>query len=124
MTRDYSSSDEAKAVRRSRQQLRKAQADDPPAERVRIIAFWRKCAETNRAYIPHNGAWWWPFLIQPGYRRLLMPRLRASRDERDSARKAQYAAEMRESARRFAQIKAERAAAKVRASQPQMELIP
>ena len=124
MTRDYSSSDEAKAVRRSRQQLRKAQADDPLAERVRIIAFWRACADTNRAYLPHNGAWWWPFLIQPGYRRLLMPRLRASRNERERARKAQYAAELRESAQRFAQIKAERAAAKVRASQPQMELIP
>ena len=115
---------EAQAARKARQLLRKSQADDPLAERVRIIAFWRKCAETNRAYLPHNGAWWWSFLIQPGYRRLLMPRLRASRDERDRARKAQYAAELRESAQRFAQIKAERAAAKVRASQPQMELIP
>ena len=124
MTRDYSSTDEAKSVRRSRQELRTAQADDPLAERVRIIAFWRKCAETNRAYTPHNGAWWWSFLIQPGYRRLLTPRLRASRDERDRASKAQYAAELRESAQRFAQIKAERAAAKVRAGQPQMELIP
>ena len=112
---------EAQAARKARQLLRKSQADDPLAERVRIIAFWRKCAETNRAYTPHNGAWWWPFLVQPGYRRLLMPRLRADRDERGRASKAQYAAELRESAQRFAQNKAERAAAKARASQPQQE---
>ena len=121
--RDYTTSDDAKAVRRARQQLRKGQADDALAERARLVAFWRKCAETNRAYIPHNGAWWFSFLTQPGFRRLLMPRLQASRNERDRERKARYAAELRESAQRFAQIKAERAAAKARDKHPQMDLL-
>lgn len=121
--RDHSSSDAAKAVRRTRQQQRKAQADDPLAERARLVAFWRKCAETNRGYIPHNGAWWFSLLTQPGFRHLLMPRLRAIRNERESAWKARHAAELHGSAQQFAQRKAEAAAAKARANQPQMELL-
>jgi hypothetical protein len=120
---DYTANDEARATRRARQQLRKTQADDPLAERVRLIKFWRLCAETNRCYAPHNGAWWWPFLTQPGFRRLLMPKLRARVDAQHRATREKYAAELRESSRRFAQVKAERAAAKVRAKLPQMELL-
>ena len=61
---NHSATDEAKAVRRARLAMRRDQGDDLLAERVRLIAFWRKCAETNRNYTPHNGAWWFPFLTQ------------------------------------------------------------
>ena len=85
---------------------------DPLAERVRIINFWRGCAVTNRHYLPTFGAWWHPFVHQPGLRRLLMPKLRARIEAQIRERQAQHAAEMRESAQRWARLKAERAAAK------------
>lgn len=121
--RDYTISPEAKAQRLARQLLRKSQPDDPLAERVKKIEFWRKCAETNRGYLPHNGAWWWTFTMQPGFRHLLMPKLRAMITAREKACRDQHAAKMRESAQRFAQIKAERTAEKARAKTPQMELL-
>jgi len=121
--RDYTASDEAKAVRNRRRQLQRDQRDDPLAKRAKLVAFWRKCAETNRGYIPHNGAWWWSFTTQPGFRWTLMPCLRAMLDARDKAHRDQYAAEMRESSRRWQHIKAERVAAKARAKAPQRDLI-
>ena len=74
--RNYSDTIEAKAVRARRQALRRGQAIDPLAERARLVAFWRKCAETNPAYRPHNGAWWHVFTWNPSFRRLLLPTLR------------------------------------------------
>ena len=120
---DHSATQEADATREARQRMRRAQRDDPLAERVRIISFWVKCSETNRHYLPFKGAWWHPFITQPGFRRLLMPRLRAILDTHDRESRDRYAAEMRESAARFARIKAERAAAKARAAAPQLDLL-
>lgn len=114
---------EAKAVRSRRRALRRAQAIDVLAERARLIAFWRHCAETNSAYRPHNGAWWHSFAWHPSFRRLLMPDLRARLDARDKARSDQYNTELRDSARQWAQKKAERAAAKARAKLPQLDLV-
>lgn len=119
--RDYTLSDEAKAKRRERIALRRCQADDPLRERARLVAFWRKCAETNRHYAPHHGAWWAVFMYHPAWRWTVMPRLRQRIDERERAHNAAYAAELRESARRFAVVKA--AAAKARATAPQRDML-
>lgn len=121
--RNYSDTIEAKAVRARRQALRRGQAIDPLAERARLVAFWRKCAETNPAYRPHNGAWWHVFTWNPSFRRLLLPTLRARQDARDRAHREQYAAELREAGRKWEQTKAERKAAKARAALPQLDLL-
>lgn len=120
---DHSATAEAKAARQARRDLQSGQRRDPLAERMRLIGFWRACAETNRAYIPHNGAWWRPFTIQPGFRWVLMPSLRARIEARERAWEEKYRAELRESSRRWQRIKAERAAEKVRAKKPQMDLL-
>lgn len=114
---------EANAVRSRRQALRRAQGIDLLAERARLVAWWRKCAETNSAYRPHNGAWWSVFTWNPSFRRLLLPSLRARLDARDRAHRDQYAAELRESLRKWEQKKAERQAAKARAKLPQLDLL-
>ena len=116
-------SEEARARAEARKALHRAQRTDPLAERVRIIGFWRECAKTNRQYLPFMGAWWHPFVTQPGLRRLLMPKLRVCIEAKIRAREQQHAAEMRESAQRFAKLKAERAAAKARTTQPQRDLL-
>ena len=121
--KDYTASDEAKAKRAERRALQRTQADDPLRERARLVAFWRQCAVHNRQYIPHHGAWWAVFLHHPAWRWTVMPRLRKLLDDQDRASKAAYAAELRDSARRFAKVKAERAAAKARAQAPQRSLI-
>lgn len=112
--RDYTASQEAKAVRARRAALHRVQLDDPLAKRAKSIAFWKECSETNRGYIPHNGAWWWSFTVHKWGRRMLMPRLRAMLDERERAAKEKYRADLRASAARWAQVKAERAAEKAR----------
>lgn len=120
---NYHDTIKAKAVRARRQALRRGQAIDPLAERARLVAFWRKCAETNPAYFPHNGAWWHVFTWNLSFRRLLLPTLRARQDACDRARREQYAAELRESSRKWEQTKAERKAAKARAKLPQLDLL-
>ena len=115
----YADTTEAKAVRSHRQALRRGQGIDLLAERARLVAFWRKCAETNPAYRPHNGAWWSVFTWNPCFRRLLLPTLRARQDARDRAHREQYAAELRESSRKWEQQKA----AKARAKLPQLDLL-
>ena len=115
----YADTTEAKAVRSHRQALRRGQGLDLLAERARLVAFWRKCAETNPAYRPHNGAWWSVFTWNPCFRRLLLPTLRARQDARDRAHREQYAAELRESSRKWEQQKA----AKARAKLPQLDLL-
>lgn len=115
----YADTTEAKAVRSRRQALRRGQGIDLLAERARLVAFWRKCAETNPAYRPHNGAWWSVFTWNPCFRRLLLPTLRARQDARDRAHREQYAAELRESSRKWEQQKA----AKARAKLPQLDLL-
>jgi hypothetical protein len=100
-------SDEARARAEARKALHRSQRPDPLAERVRIIGFWRECAKANRHYLPYCGAWWHPFVTQPGLRRLLMPKLRARIEEKIRARQQQYAAEMREAAQRFAKLNGE-----------------
>jgi hypothetical protein len=119
----YAETPEAKAIRTHRRALQRGQQIDALAERARLIAFWRKCAETNAAYAPHNGAWWWVFTWNPSFRRLLLPSLRARQDARDRAHREQYETELRESARKWAQQKAERRAAKARAKLPQLDLL-
>jgi hypothetical protein len=121
--RDYTTSNEAKAKRRERVALYNAQRRDQLAERQRLIAFWRKCAETNKAYLPHNGCWWWVFTWNVCFRDLLMPKLRGRQDARDRAHQERYAAELRESARQWQLKKAEHAAAKRRTGQPQRDLV-
>lgn len=113
---NHAATDEAKAIRRQRRALRNSQADDPLAERQRVIAFWRKCAETNRHYTPHNGAWWWVFTWNPAWQWVLMPRLRARQIERERARKAKHAAELQAEAEQWRATKAARAAAKAHES--------
>lgn len=119
----YADTTEAKAVRSRRQASRRGQGIDLLAERARLVAFWRKCAETNPAYRPHNGAWWSVFTWNPCFRRLLLPTLRARQDARDRVHRDQYAAELRESSRKWEQQKAERKAAKARAKLPQLDLL-
>ncbi len=120
---NYTNNPEAMAVRARRRALRRGQGDDPLAERARLVAFWRTCAETNPAYRPHNGAWWWVFTWNPCFRRLLLPTLRARQDTRERARKERHASELREYSRKWEQQKAERMAAKVRAKLPQLDLL-
>lgn len=115
MTRNYSASPEAQSIRQQRRTLRRAQHDDLLLERAKKIAFWKKCAETNRHYLPHNGAWWWVFTWQPWGIRLLLPRLRARIEAGLRARDEEYRAELREYAQRWARTKAQRAAAKAQA---------
>lgn len=109
---NHTATPEAQAIRRQRRTLRNAQARDPLAERQRVIAFWRKCAETNRHYTPHNGAWWWTFTWNPAWQWVLMPRLRARQIERRRAWDAKCRADMQASAERWRATKAARAAAK------------
>lgn len=116
-------SEEALARRAMRQARRRAAKEDVLAERVRCIKLWRDFSETNKQFLPFRGAWWHPFVNQPGLRRLLMPRLRARIEQRHRDARDRYAAELRESAARFAVVKAERAAAKARAKAPQMDLL-
>jgi len=121
--RNHADTPEAKAVRYERRMMRRGQKGDPLAERERLITFWRKCAITNRAYIPHNGCWWWVFTWNGSFRHLLMPELRSRLDERDRLAKQRYRDELRESAAKWSQTKAERAAAKARSKLPQMDLL-
>lgn len=114
---------EADATRKSRQALRRSQGKDPLQERVRIMNFWRACSVQNRHYLPFKGAWWHPFITQPGFRHLLMPRLRAMLDQRARAHRAAHEASMRASSLKWAAAKAERAAAKARAAAPQRDLL-
>ena len=119
---DHLSSPEAKAIRSRRAKLRDRLSRDPLAERARLVQFWRKCAETNPAHRPLCGAWWRPFLTQPGFRHLLMPRLRQMVEARARAHREQHAAEMRAYSKRWAEIKATREAEAARAKQPQTQL--
>lgn len=114
---------ESKAVRMRRQAMRRKQGVDILAERARLIAYWRKCTETNTAYYPHTGAWWDVFTWNPAFRHLLMPTLRARQDARALEQRQLYAAELREASRLWAQAKAERNAAKARAALPQLDLL-
>lgn len=119
--RHYGNSLEDQTKRRERALLCRSQRPDPLRERERIIRFWKLCAETNKGYLPHNGAWWSSFRLRQ-FRHLCMPRLRALLDARDRAWGEAYTAELRASAKRWAQVKAERAAAKRRAAAPQTEI--
>lgn len=94
--------DEKQALRR---RLRRAPGD-PLAERARLITFWKKCAETNRHYLPHNGCWCWIFYYQnPTWRKLVMPRVRVLLDERDRQEKERMEREMRADAARYRYIR-------------------
>jgi len=120
--RDYWAGPEAEAVRQRRRALRAGRPSDPLAERARKIAFWKECAKTNPHYAPHNGAWWWTMTWHRWARPLLMPRLRAMLDERDRVRKERYRAELREQARVWELVKAERAAQRKAARTGQAQL--
>lgn len=121
--RNHFDTQEAKAVRLRRQALRRGQGFDALAERARLVNFWRQCAESNAAYRPHNGAWWWVFTWNHSFQRLLMPKLRARQEEREREARERQAAALREASRKWEQTKAERAAAKVRAKSPQVDLV-
>ena len=120
---NHAATDEAKAVRAQRRALDAAQAEDPLRERARLVAFWRLCAVSNPRYAPHNGAWWHTFTWQPCWRWLVMPKLRARLDARDKARRDRHRADLRADAQRLAQVKAERAAAKLRSKSAQGQLL-
>jgi hypothetical protein len=89
-----SNTTESRKVREYRRALRRQQAEDPLAKRERCVKLWRKCAVDNHAYQPHNGAWWYPFITQPGLMRFLLPGLRthlqAKQDERRAAPSRQH----------------------------------
>lgn len=108
--------DEARTKQRQRRVMQAAQGIDILAERQRLVKFWKKCAETNPAY-GFCGAWWRPFIVQPGFRHLCMPTLRARLDARDKAWKQQCADESRAYSLKCAADKARRLAAQ-RAEQP------
>lgn len=108
--------DEARTKRRQRRVMQAAQGIDILAERQRLVKFWMKCAETNSAY-GIGGAWWRPFIIQKGFRRLCMPTLRASLDAKDKAWKQKCADESRAYSLKCAAAKVQRLAAQ-RASLP------
>jgi hypothetical protein len=114
---NHHDNDEARAKRNQRRALRKAQGIDLLAEREHKVKFWKKCAQTNRQYTPHNGAWWHVFTWSNSFRHLVLPKLRAQLDARDRAAKQQYAAEMRANAQAWAITKAARAEAKKAAKQ-------
>lgn len=103
--------DEARIKQRHRRVMRKAQGIDILAERQRLVKFWKKCAETNRHY-GACGAWWRPFIVQPGFRHLLMPTLRAKLDARDKAWRQQCDEESRAYSLKCAAAKVQRLAAK------------
>ncbi|WP_454691152.1 hypothetical protein [Achromobacter aloeverae] len=96
---------EEAAIVLARKRARVAQPEDPLAARVRSAAVWKSCPW------PHVAPPAWVFYRQPGFRRFLLPGLRAHLDAREAARRAQYTAEMAESARRWARTKALRKAA-------------
>lgn len=122
MTQFHTSTTEAAEKRAARRALRRAQADDPLAQRARSIAFWKESAQTNAAYRPYRGAWWHPFVVQTWGRRLLMPGVRALLDRHDADRKRQLAAELRDWCERNAARKARAAASRKRAAEPQGQM--
>lgn len=114
---------EANAVREARRMARRAQRDDPLAERERLIRFWTRCAETNRSFLPHNGCWCWTFYyMNSSWRPLVMPRVRALLQERERRNKERLAREMREYSERSRLAKEEKARQKALASAPPMPL--
>lgn len=122
MIRDHTAADEARATRAARLALQRAQPDDPLAYRERVIAQWKRWAQTNPAHLPYLGAWWHPFKIQTWGRRLLMPGVRAMLDARDAARRQQHEAEMREYSAQSNARRAAAADARAREAQPQGQL--
>lgn len=75
------------------------------AERARCVALWN--ADSWQHHCPPV----WVFYQQPGYRRFLMPGVRAHLNARLAARKQRYAAELRESVERSMRAKLLRHAA-------------
>ena len=86
--------DAARQTRAERRALHSQQKPDPLAERQRRVQLWRECAAHNFAYAPYSGAWWHPFITQPGLMRFLLPGLRAhlqaKQDERRAATSRQH----------------------------------
>lgn len=113
---NHADTDKARAKQRERRLMQKAQRIDALAERQRLVEFWKKCAETNAAY-GIGGAWWRPFIVQPHFRRLCMPTLRARLDARDNAMKQRHAQEARAYDLKCAAAKVQRLAT-TRAKQP------
>lgn len=122
MTHDLSATDEARAQRAARQTMQRSQADDPLVKRERVIGRWKVWAETDPAFLPYKGAWWWPFKVQKWGRRLLMPGVRATLNARDAEREHVSRAELREHCRKWQEKKAARLAEKQRAKAPQGQL--
>lgn len=90
-----SSTEAARKTREKRRAMHRWQSEDPLAKRERCVKLWRRCAIDNPAYAPYSGAWWHPFITQPGLMRFLLPGLRAHlqarRDERRAATSRQHA---------------------------------
>lgn len=86
---------------------------DPLAERERLIKLWTQWAETNKAYLPHTGCWCFTFYyMNPQWRKLVMPRVRALLYDRDREHKERCAREMREYSARCRLKKEQQQAAK------------
>lgn len=115
---NHHDTDKARAKRQQRRALRKAQGIDLLAERERLIKLWKRFALTNRAYTPHNGAWWYVFTWSNSFRYLLLTRLRARQDAKDKAWKQKCAEEGRAYDLKCAAAKVQRLIAKQAEAQP------
>lgn len=73
---------------------------DPLAHRTRSAALWKS------GPWPHDGISARTFYRHPGFRRYLMPGVRARQDACEAAHRAQHVAEMEESERRWKYAKA------------------
>lgn len=120
MTIILTAADHAKQEQRRR---RHRLPDDPLAERARLIAFWLGCAETNKNYLPHSGCWCFTFYyMNPTWRKLVMPGVRALLDERDRKDKERLAREMREYSEKSRLAKEAKARAKALEQAPPLPL--
>jgi hypothetical protein len=115
---------EAREIREQRRAARRHQPVDLLAERVRPIAYWKRANAEHAAQwgTRENARYVAPIYGHPGFRRLVLPGVRAFLNARERAWKEHRAAELRADVERMRQMKAERLAAAARAAEPQTEL--
>ena len=111
---------EARELRDARRQRRRLQADDPLAKRARLVAGWKVANAAHAAEwgIPECTRYVSSIYGHPGFRRLVLPGVRALLDARERAHRERIAAETRDfDARRRA---AKAAAARAPAAQAEL----
>jgi hypothetical protein len=77
--------EEARAKRRQRSALRKAQGIDVLAKREQLITQRKERAADNPAFGATSGAWWHCISWSRSFRHLLLPTARARQDAKDKA---------------------------------------